>query len=73
MFSGNRRVTINKAFKVLQLKKRGVAIRNTYQNTKWGGVFIDYITESLGSKLKSDLKKCNFFNVLREWSTWLAF
>ena len=55
---------------MLDLKERlGVDVGTAYRNNNSGGVFIDYISESIAEELKQKLAKARFYSVLTDGST----
>ena len=55
---------------MLDLEERlGVDVGTAYCNNNSGGVFIDYINESIAEKLKQKLAKAHFYSVLTDGST----
>ena len=55
---------------MLDLEERlGVDVGTAYRNNNSGGVFIDYISESIAEELKQKLAKARFYSVLTDGST----
>ena len=50
-------------------EKLGIEVGTAYRNNNSGGVFIDYISESIAEELKQKLAKARFYSVLTDGST----
>ena len=50
-------------------RNSSVDVGTAYRNNNSGGVFIDYISESIAEELKQKLTKAHFYSVLVDGST----
>ena len=69
-FIAKEELPIVKYGPLLDLEERhGVDVGTAYRNENTGGVFMDYISESLADELKEKLDHSNFYSVLTDGST----
>ena len=69
-FVSKEELPIVKYVPLLNLEERhGVDVGIAYRNENTGGVFMDYISDSLADELKTKLEKCHFYSVLTDGST----